>query len=824
MLRHFLIPIPVVLLWQLGLALTVAAQNTATLSVTGNWTNPASWTTVPPGHFPNNGNPNPSDVWNVTVASSTLTATVDAAIHINNLAWSAGTINGPSTLELHGSSVFSGTTVKALGLGDTEFRNAGTITLSGTRLQLIAAGSGLTNQSGAFFNVTSNGVALEDNTSGTGRFINHAGAIFTKSSGTGTSSVEWIFNNAGSVHVQSGTLQFDQGGSNSGDMSGNAGTQFRFSGGVFDFGSGGTLNAFGSVQVDGGTVNLGPNTNYVLNGTGLVVDGGALSLGNGTQLTVVSASTQTAGSLGGGGNASSSLTFQGDYHWSDGDLGGAGVVTFQGSNNVFNSSNTKSVAGNAANVRNAGTITLSGTRLRSFGAGTGLTNLAGALFDITSTGDALENNGTGIFHNQAGATFRKSAGAAPSIIEWTFNNAGVVEVQAGALHFLSGGSLGGNFSVSSPTGLRFQGGTFTLQDDAVFQGAGSIVTITAMPLANDATVTMNLDVFHLNGALAQGGNAASSLTINGDYSWTAGALGGPGVVQLNGDSLLSSTSVKSLSGNAANIRNAGTMTLSGTRLQSFSPGSGLTNQSGALFDITSDGIALDNNNTGTFHNQAGATFRKSAGAGTSTIEWSFNNAGAVEITSGLAQFTGAYTQSATGSLLVDGAAVQFTGSPSLQGDIMGSGDIVASSVTHTNGAISPGTSAGTLAFSGNLTLSSTSNLNFELGTLSDLIDVSGSLTVDGTLNVAGLEGFGMGTYTLFDYGGTFTDNGLELGSLPGGSDGYELFHDEANSRLVLIVAVPEPSSLLLVGLGASVGCVAVLRRRQRKNLRVSRQK
>src|SRR5690606_6642226 len=53
----------------------------------------------------------------------------------------------------------------------------------------------------------------------------------------------------------------------------------------------------------------------------------------------------------------------------------------------------------------------------------------------------------------------------------------------------------------------------------------------------------------------------------------------------------------------------------------------------------------------------------------------------------------------------------------------------------------------------------------------DLVNVSGDLLLDGTINVSVPAGgdFGAGVYRVFNYGGALIDNGLELGTLPDGS-------------------------------------------------------
>ena len=86
--------------------------------------------------------------------------------------------------------------------------------------------------------------------------------------------------------------------------------------------------------------------------------------------------------------------------------------------------------------------------------------------------------------------------------------------------------------------------------------------------------------------------------------------------------------------------------------------------------------------------------------------------------------------------------------------------------------MAPGDTAalGTLTI-GNLILNSGATTMFSLaqdtGT-NDLVKVTGNLTVGGNLNVTALGGFGAGLYTLFDYGGTLTNNGFSTINTPAG--------------------------------------------------------
>ncbi|RYD31375.1 MAG: hypothetical protein EOP87_14845, partial [Verrucomicrobiaceae bacterium] len=140
------------------------------------------------------------------------------------------------------------------------------------------------------------------------------------------------------------------------------------------------------------------------------------------------------------------------------------------------------------------------------------------------------------------------------------------------------------------------------------------------------------------------------------------------------------------------------------------------------------------------------------GTGTLTLAGANTYTGATTVNGG--------TLSVTGSLAASAVTVAASGT-------LGGTGILAGPVS-CQGSLAPGTSAGVLALSSGLVLSPSAVLNMELGSSSDRVDVTGPLTLDGTVNVTALPGLAGGTYTLVNYTGALTNNGLNVGTLPAG--------------------------------------------------------
>jgi len=189
----------------------------------------------------------------------------------------------------------------------------------------------------------------------------------------------------------------------------------------------------------------------------------------------------------------------------------------------------------------------------------------------------------------------------------------------------------------------------------------------------------------------------------------------------------------------------------------------------------------------------------------------------------------------TGSTIVLGAGQTLSGYGSVTGTVKTSGNTTI---------ISPGGSPGNLTLD-NLDASSGARLKFEIGA-TDAVNVSDHLLITGALTgtvaagglVLDIDAWGFGatgpqtnvTYTLVDftsssnlqegalvdYFSTIVGSGLMLSTSFGGSDG--VFYDATNQQIqIQFSAVPEPTSLSLLGLGVG-GLLARRKRRRTANV------
>ncbi|WP_082831125.1 autotransporter domain-containing protein, partial [Pseudovibrio sp. W64] len=263
-------------------------------------------------------------------------------------------------------------------------------------------------------------------------------------------------------------------------------------------------------------------------------------------------------------------------------------------------------------------------------------------------------------------------------------------------------------------------------------------------------------------------------TVSNESGYIGRNKGSTGIVEVTGTEATWDNSENLYVGRDGNgtltISNDATVSVSGvTRLGSNSTGSGVLNIGAGSGDTAAAAGTLDASTV-------------EFGAGTGVINFNHTDTdytfsadisgnGSVNQLSGTTILTGTNTN--IGDTIVSGGKLVVNGSignVTVNGGTLGGSGTINGSATVTSGTIAAGNSPGTLTVGGNLSLTAASVLDFELGSPSgtagvdsDLIAVGGDLTLDGSLNVIDAGGFDAGVYNLITYGGSLTDNDLEIG-------------------------------------------------------------
>ncbi|WP_199916152.1 autotransporter-associated beta strand repeat-containing protein, partial [Xanthomonas fragariae] len=153
---------------------------------------------------------------------------------------------------------------------------------------------------------------------------------------------------------------------------------------------------------------------------------------------------------------------------------------------------------------------------------------------------------------------------------------------------------------------------------------------------------------------------------------------------------------------------------------------------------------------------------------------------------------GGTTQVTAGTLDVDGTLTSAGGLTVGTGGTLSGSGVVGAPVTVNDGGRLVVTS-GALLTTGSMSLAPNATLDAFLGVPSQtgVLAVNGDLTLDGTLNITNLGGFGTGVYRLIDYTGALTNNGLGIGLFPGSVDISQLALQTAiGQQLNLVVTAP----------------------------------
>ncbi|MBB5030771.1 hypothetical protein [Prosthecobacter vanneervenii] len=247
---------------------------------------------------------------------------------------------------------------------------------------------------------------------------------------------------------------------------------------------------------------------------------------------------------------------------------------------------------------------------------------------------------------------------------------------------------------------------------------------------------------------------------------------------------------------------------------------------GGAINVSGGSAVINGNIDGGNASVTSATFTPGVGNSFS-YSGSMSNLHDVTISTGNVILSGASTYSGSttvnGTLSVTNTTGSATGSGSVLvnsgGVLKGTGSIGGDLSLANGGTLSPGLSAGTLGVGGSLSLVSGSHLAFDLGSISDLVNITGALNYTGggatIFDIVDSGGLTSGSdYTLLNYGSVsgLSLSNLSFGNTPAGFAGQ--FTVGTNSLTLHVNAVPEPSRALLGAMGLAF--IALRRRRLRK--------
>ena len=302
----------------------------------------------------------------------------------------------------------------------------------------------------------------------------HNRGSFTKSGGTGATTVVLFFDNDGVLAAGAGTLRLhggDNGASETGEFAAAAGATLDFAAGSYSLAAGASVSGPGTVAVSGAEVGFGGT--YAVSGSTAISAGTANFSGPASTVIL----SQSGGTVGGAGV----LSVSGSFGWSGGSQTGAGQTTIAvGASATIDAGAFGVFLSGGRTVRNDGSVV--------WVAGT-ISGGEDALIDNVGSfeargDDVIQHNvfvaGTLTFHNSG--SFTKSGGTGTTTITTPFDNDGTLEIAkgivrtgsysqsaAGTLHVHVGGlTVGTGFTQLDAIGPATLAGTLRITTEAGF--------------------------------------------------------------------------------------------------------------------------------------------------------------------------------------------------------------------------------------------------------------------------------------------------------------------------------------------------------------------
>lgn len=481
-----------------------------------------------------------------------------------------------------------------------------------------------------------------------------------------------------------------------------------------------------------------------------------------------------------------------------------------------------------ATVVNQGRIESTGTNATSSGIGPN----AAVNLHLTNEAGAFIGGGSGVYLrtgeviNRGTIEARITGSSAADAIRAETNS--IIRLEAGSVTSASTATTGTSYAVNVHGG----GNSVYLDTDATVNGRIRAAAGTAagnrMYLTGSGTKTLT-DVLGFDGynvlsgdwtvtsaftAALEGTNIASGAILRWGNGGTGGAITGQitnhGTLVINrsnevdlaapitgtGAVILDSPVAGVLTIGANSTYSGNTIVRSGTlrggMTNALSSNSQVTVETAGILDIVAGFDQQVGGLSGTGETRINGATLTLGGSGVNT-----SYTGALSGSGSLIKMgTGVLTYGGTGTLgggvTIQSGGLHLDGSLTTDltvqaaGSLSGSGRLTGAAVV--NGTL-VGTSGETLTL-GSLTLGSDATVSATLGNIgaSELFNITGNLTLDGTLVVTEATDFGAGLYRLFSYGGTLTDNGLDVTPLSGEQKG--VLQTSAPGQVNLVVSIP----------------------------------
>jgi hypothetical protein len=408
-------------------------------------------------------------------------------------------------------------------------------------------------------------------------------------------------------------------------------------------------------------------------------------------------------------------------------------------------------------------------------------NLATGIFEMNSSSSlAVQASGFNDVNSAPFPSFtnlgtlRKTTHPSAWIFSVPLINNSLIESSVGAIVF-SGGGVNTGVLLAQPNSVQEFNASFTLANGGTTDGTGTYV-ISAGTLTVEGPYAMaNVNI--TGGAIA----GAGDLTILGG-SWTSATMSGAGRTIVAPGATLTINNI-GLDADRL-LENHGTVLWVANSIElnrTSSGGSGrIVNAIDGIWDVRSNNSVslfasgFSDVNAAPFptFTNAGIVRKKIAGA-TWIVQVPATSSGTIEVEAGTLRFDSSFIQS-QGALSLRGGDISTNTPLLIQGGTVDGAGTITGSLNNAAGTVSP-TNTATINVTGNYLQGAAGRLVTELGGTNpgsfDVLDVAGSVTLAGTLEVSTVNGFLLSdnqSFPVLRYASRTGDFDTNLGLTQGG--------------------------------------------------------